>query len=129
MKQEPVVVLRSSTDRNHLPSGRRGRQELAYPAQAPVGQLLPDLELVDDDGTVSRLHEHMRAGRGLLLLTPHTRDLARHGAGRVEVVPVTNTEPLLLRPDAVVAWSSGDRASLDLALNTWFGRRLDDAGE
>jgi hypothetical protein len=113
----------------HLLSAVNLRHELPYPAQAPVGQLLPDLELVDDDGAVSRLHEHMRAGRGLLLLTPQTRDLAWYGAGRVEVVPVANIEPLLLRPDAVVAWSSGDRASLDIALDTWFGRRPDGAGE
>ncbi|MFC5831257.1 FAD-dependent monooxygenase [Nonomuraea insulae] len=99
------------------------RYELPYPAQGPAGRHCPDLELVDDDGNLSRLHEHTRSGRGLLLLTPETRELARFVTGRVEVVPVTNTEPLLLRPDAVVAWASGDGESLGTTLDTWFGHR------
>jgi hypothetical protein len=36
-------------------------------------------------------------------------------------VPGTNTPPLLICPDGVVAWASGDRQSLELALDTWFG--------
>jgi 2-polyprenyl-6-methoxyphenol hydroxylase-like FAD-dependent oxidoreductase len=100
------------------------RYEFPYPTQEPVGRHCPDLELVADDGTPSRLHEHTRSGRGLLVLTPQTRELAQQATGRVEVVPVTNTDPLLLRPDAVVAWASGDRESLDIALDTWFGHRL-----
>jgi hypothetical protein len=99
------------------------RYDFPYPAQDPVGRHCSDLELVADDGTSSRLHEHMRSGRGLLLLTPRTRELARYATGRVEVVPVTNTDPLLLRPDAVAAWASDDRESLNIALNTWFGHR------
>src|SRR5206468_746999 len=51
------------------------RYELPYPAEDPVGRHSPDLELVADDGTRSRLHEHAGSGRGLLLLTPQTREL------------------------------------------------------
>jgi 2-polyprenyl-6-methoxyphenol hydroxylase-like FAD-dependent oxidoreductase len=100
------------------------RYELPYPTQDPAGRHSPDLELVDDDGTRSRLHEHTRSGRGLLLLTPQTRELAACATGRVDVVAVTNTEPQLIRPDGVVAWTAGDRESLDTALDTWFGHRL-----
>ncbi|MEV6906723.1 FAD-dependent monooxygenase [Amycolatopsis sp. NPDC051071] len=99
------------------------RYDFPYPAQDPVGRHCPDFELVADNGTTSRLHEHMRSGRGLLLITPHTRELAQYATGRVDVVPVTNSEPLLLRPDAVAAWTSDDHESLSVALDTWFGHR------
>jgi 2-polyprenyl-6-methoxyphenol hydroxylase-like FAD-dependent oxidoreductase len=91
-----------------------------------VGRHCPDLELVDDDGTRSMLHAHARSGRPLLLLPPRTRELAACATGRADVVPVTNTDPLLIRPDGVVAWAAGDRGSLDTALDTWFGRRTDE---
>jgi 2-polyprenyl-6-methoxyphenol hydroxylase-like FAD-dependent oxidoreductase len=97
-----------------LLSGTGVRYDFPYPAPAPVGEHCPDLELVDD-GRVSRLHEHTRTGRGLLLLTPSTRHLAD---ARVDVVPVTNTGPLLLRPDGVIAWAG--EGPLDVALDTWF---------
>ncbi|GAA2211641.1 FAD-dependent monooxygenase [Nonomuraea monospora] len=100
------------------------RYELPYPARDQAGRHCPDLEVVSGGGAVSRLHEHMRAGRGLLLLTPGTRDLARYAAGRVEVevaTAVTGMDALLLRPDAVIAWTGDDRASLTVALDTWFG--------
>lgn len=100
------------------------RYEFPYPAPEQVGRHCPDLELVDDGGKRSRLHEHARPGRGLLLLTPRTRELGATAAGRVDVVPVTNTGPRLIRPDGVVAWVAGDRGSLDTALDTWFGHRL-----
>jgi hypothetical protein len=44
----------------------------------------------------------------------------------VDVVPVTNTEPLLIRPDGVVVWAGGDRDALDTALAAWFGDRTGD---
>ncbi|WP_020666055.1 FAD-dependent monooxygenase [Amycolatopsis nigrescens] len=97
------------------------RYEFPYPAQDPVGQHCPDLELRDDEGKPSRLSDHTRSGRGLLLLTPQTRELARYATSQIEVVPVTNTDPLLLRPDAVVAWASSNHDSLKVALETWFG--------
>jgi 2-polyprenyl-6-methoxyphenol hydroxylase-like FAD-dependent oxidoreductase len=97
-----------------LLSGTVMRYAFPYPAPAPVGEHCPDLELIDD-GRVSRLHEHTRTGRGLLLLTPSTRHLADT---RVDVVPVTNTGPLLLRPDGVIAWAG--EGPLDVALGAWF---------
>lgn len=98
-----------------LLSGIDQRYEFPYESKKPVGLHSPDIELVDDEGRTSRLHEHTRTGHGLLLLTPATRHLAD---SRVDVVPVTNTGPLLLRPDGVVAWA-GD-GSLGVALDTWF---------
>jgi 2-polyprenyl-6-methoxyphenol hydroxylase-like FAD-dependent oxidoreductase len=91
------------------------RCELPYPATDPAGQYTPDLELADDDGRVTRLHEHTRTGRGLLLLTPETRHLTDE---RVDVVPVTNIRPLLLRPDGVIAWAG--EGSPKAALDAWF---------
>jgi hypothetical protein len=104
-------------------SGVHLRCEFPYPATAPVGQHCQDMALVAENGTSSRLHEHLRSGRGLLLLTPATRGLEERVAGPVDVVAVTGVDPLLLRPDGVIAWVAGDHASLDTALDTWFGAR------
>jgi 2-polyprenyl-6-methoxyphenol hydroxylase-like FAD-dependent oxidoreductase len=99
-----------------LLSALHQRYEFPYPATAPVGQHCADLELVDDAGTKSRLHQHTASGRGLLLLPAGARELAD---GRVDVV--AHVKPLLLRPDGVIAWAGGDAASLRVALDTWFG--------
>ncbi|MFI1729849.1 histidine phosphatase family protein [Streptomyces acidicola] len=40
VKQEPMVVPRSGTDRNHLPSGRRGRQCSPTPRSRATGDAL-----------------------------------------------------------------------------------------
>nr|WP_042180297.1 FAD-dependent monooxygenase [Kibdelosporangium sp. MJ126-NF4]CEL14315.1 monooxygenase, FAD-binding [Kibdelosporangium sp. MJ126-NF4]CTQ88682.1 monooxygenase, FAD-binding [Kibdelosporangium sp. MJ126-NF4] len=103
-----------------LLSSVRQRYEFPYPSPDPVGQHSPELELVDDNGNTSRLHEHTRTGRALLLLPPSSRELARHANSRVTIVPVTNTDPVLLRPDGVIAWTASDSASLAVALDTWF---------
>ncbi|MFI5615125.1 FAD-dependent monooxygenase [Amycolatopsis sp. NPDC051903] len=103
-----------------LLSGVDLRYEFPYPAAGPVGQHCPDFALVGDDGARSRLHEHLHAGRGLLVLTPSTLRFAARARGRVEVRCVTNTAPLLLRPDGVVAWADGDEAALEVALAAWF---------
>ncbi|WP_284747349.1 FAD-dependent monooxygenase [Amycolatopsis sp. RTGN1] len=95
-----------------LLSGVRERYDFPYPAPAPAGEHCPDLELVDTAGRTTRLHEHTRTGRGLLLTAEHPAD------PRVDVVPVTNTGPLLLRPDGVIAWAG--EGPLDVALDTWF---------
>lgn len=95
-----------------LLSGIRERYEFPYPASAPVGEHCPDLELVDADGRSTRLYDHTRSGRGLLLTAEHFAD------PRVDVVPVTNTGPLLLRPDGVIAWAG--EGPLDVALAAWF---------
>ncbi|MGI5125936.1 FAD-dependent oxidoreductase [Pseudonocardia sp. CA-107938] len=95
------------------------RYDLPYPAEDPAGRYCADLELVDDGGAVSRLHEHALSGHWLLLLTPPMRALAACATELVDVIPVTNTDPLLIRPDGVVAWARGDRASLGTALSWW----------
>ncbi|MEV6639971.1 FAD-dependent monooxygenase [Amycolatopsis sp. NPDC051371] len=95
-----------------LLSGVRERYEFPYAAPAPAGEHCPDLELVDGTGRTSRLHEHTRTGRGLLLTAEHRAD------PRVDVVPVTNTGPLLLRPDGIIAWAG--EGPLEVALDTWF---------
>ncbi|WIY04830.1 FAD-dependent monooxygenase [Amycolatopsis mongoliensis] len=95
-----------------LLAGTGIRYDFPYPASAPVGEHCPDLELVDAEGRKSRLHEHTCTGRGLLLTTGHPAD------PRVDVVRVTNTGPLLLRPDGVIAWAG--EGPLDVALDTWF---------
>jgi 2-polyprenyl-6-methoxyphenol hydroxylase-like FAD-dependent oxidoreductase len=95
-----------------LLSGTGHRYDFPYPAPRPVGEHCPDLELRHDDGRTSRLHEHTRTGRGLLLTTEHLAD------PRVDVVAVTNPGPLLLRPDGVLAWAG--EGPLDTALDTWF---------
>lgn len=99
-----------------LLSGADQRYELPYRASGAVGRHSPDVELVDEHGVRSQLHEHLRTGRGLLVLTPGV-DCA---TDRVEVLTATNTGPWLVRPDGIVAWADGDRASLELALDTWF---------
>ncbi|MFD2473237.1 FAD-dependent monooxygenase [Amycolatopsis silviterrae] len=103
-----------------LLSGVDHRYEFPYPAEEPVGLHSPDRSLVDDDGQVSRLSDHTRTGRGVLVLDPENRDLAALATKRVEVVPVTNTESFLLRPDGVIAWTGGE-AELKTALDAWFG--------
>jgi 2-polyprenyl-6-methoxyphenol hydroxylase-like FAD-dependent oxidoreductase len=95
-----------------LLSGVRQRYDFPYPAPAPAGEHCPDLELVDATGRTTRLHEHTRTGRGLLLSAAHPAD------PRIDVVPATNTGPLLLRPDGVIAWAG--EGPLDAALDTWF---------
>ncbi|MBE1500088.1 2-polyprenyl-6-methoxyphenol hydroxylase-like FAD-dependent oxidoreductase [Amycolatopsis lexingtonensis] len=95
-----------------LLAGTEIRYDFPYPAGRPAGEHCPDVEIVDDSGRKSRLHEHTRTGRGLLLTTEHPAD------PRVDVVPATNTGPLLLRPDGVIAWAG--EGPLDVALDTWF---------
>jgi 2-polyprenyl-6-methoxyphenol hydroxylase-like FAD-dependent oxidoreductase len=95
-----------------LMSGVRHRYAFPYPAPAPAGEHCPDLELVDGSGHKTRLHEHTRTGRGLLLTTAHPAD------PRIDVVEAANTGPLLLRPDGVIAWAG--EGPLDVALDTWF---------
>ncbi|WP_410621054.1 FAD-dependent monooxygenase [Amycolatopsis sp. cmx-8-4] len=117
--REIVAELMDLPDANRyfadLLSGVHQRCELPYPATDPAGRYTPDLALAGDDGRVTRLHEHTRTGRGLLLLTPDTRHLADE---RVDVVPVTSAGPLLLRPDGVIAWAG--EGSPKAALDAWF---------
>ncbi|WP_326566981.1 FAD-dependent monooxygenase [Amycolatopsis rhabdoformis] len=101
-----------------LLSGVDQRYELPYPTTGPVGRHSPDVELVDEHGVRTRLHEHLRTGRGLLVVTPEQR--VNYATDRVRILTATNTGPWLVRPDGVVAWAEGDRQSLEVALDTWF---------
>ncbi|WP_033289568.1 FAD-dependent monooxygenase [Amycolatopsis jejuensis] len=95
--------------------------EFPYPAAEPAGLHSPDRVLVDDAGRETRLSDHTRGGRGLLVLDCDHRDHRDLADERVDTVPVTNTESFLLRPDGVIAWASGDETTLPTALDTWFG--------
>ncbi|MEV8518881.1 FAD-dependent monooxygenase [Dyella marensis] len=94
-----------------------------------AGRSVPDFELVD--GT--RLGEHLKAGKGLILdfdaSTP-LRTLANRWGDRVAYIASAATDMLglsavLIRPDGVVAWTaegnpnSGEAAQ---AASRWFGR-------
>jgi hypothetical protein len=94
-----------------LLAGTKIRYDFPYPAPAPVGEHCPDLELVDDEGHRTRLHEHTRTGRGLLLATEHLAD------SRVDVVPVTNTGRTASSPGPAKApwqppWTPGSRSAV-----------------
>jgi 2-polyprenyl-6-methoxyphenol hydroxylase-like FAD-dependent oxidoreductase len=75
-----------------------------------VGRSVPDFEL--DDGT--RLNEHLRQGRALLLAfgeSDHLRTLADRYRQLLTYLPCNARDPsglhaLFVRPDGVVAWAS-----------------------
>jgi 2-polyprenyl-6-methoxyphenol hydroxylase-like FAD-dependent oxidoreductase len=99
-------------------------QRYDLPGDHPlIGASAPDLELADG----SRLADHLRDGRGVLLDLGAVR--AGAGEGRVpEVAAKCADRPelggLLIRPDGVVAWAadaSGDSGeALEQALDAWF---------
>jgi hypothetical protein len=103
-------------------------QHYDLPGDHPlVGHSAPDLELADG----SRLAEHMRDGRALLL-DPAGAAGARAGGyeDRLEIVTTACPEcpelaGLLVRPDGFVAWAAeadhADLAPLETALVTWLG--------
>ncbi|QDP94725.1 FAD-dependent oxidoreductase [Microlunatus elymi] len=74
-----------------------------------VGRSAPDLLLADG----SRVGDHLHDGKGLLLGTAAELDSDR-------VITLSgDCQPLLIRPDGIVAWAGGD--GLHAALQTWFG--------
>jgi 2-polyprenyl-6-methoxyphenol hydroxylase-like FAD-dependent oxidoreductase len=77
--------------------------------------LVRDIELKDG----SRLAEHCRDGRGLLVGGPELVGLAtRYGVAFAE-----GAEPMVVRPDGVVAWRAGD-GDPETALRRWFGHSI-----
>jgi 2-polyprenyl-6-methoxyphenol hydroxylase-like FAD-dependent oxidoreductase len=95
---------------------------------ALVGRSAPDLELADG----SRLGEHLRTGRGLLLdFDPDAplRVPATRWGERLAYIASAAKHPLglnavLVRPDGIVAWVSATRADPDAAaaaISSWFG--------
>jgi 2-polyprenyl-6-methoxyphenol hydroxylase-like FAD-dependent oxidoreductase len=94
-----------------------------------VGRSAPDFELVD--GT--RLNEHLRAGRGLLLdfgACASLRTLADQWSGRIDYVASDAADglglsALLVRPDGIVAWAGDAAATTEAAAQVacrWFGK-------
>ncbi len=72
-------------------------------------------EVVGSDGR--RLYEALRSG-GCVLVTPPGFAPADID-GQVDVLPVGDGTPLLVRPDAYVGWAGDDTDGLRAALRTW----------
>jgi len=98
---------------------------------ALVGRSVPDFEF--EDG--GRIGELMRDGRGVLLdfdATSSLRALAGEYADRMRYISGRAKEQfglhaILIRPDGIVAWVSGDEPDLDgfrKAVGRWFGTTL-----
>ncbi len=111
-------------------SGVQHRYDL--PGDHPLtGRSAPDLELADG----SRLADHLRGGRGLLLDLADDEGLRERAAGygsRLRVLTAAcpgrpDLAGLLVRPDGCTAWAADipDSATapddLDAALRRWFG--------
>lgn len=93
-----------------------------------IGRSAPDFDL--NDGT--RLNQHLRAGRGLIVdfdTVPKRRALARQWHHRLNYLKSRATNPLglsalLVRPDGFVAWAvdgSADESELTATIKRWFG--------
>ena len=93
-----------------------------------VGRSAPDFELTD--GT--RLGDHLRTGRGLLLdfdVNAPLEAVARRWSDRIDYVASDARDRLglsavLVRPDGFVGWAADDRPDLEEAAQTtsrWFG--------
>ncbi|GAA4592496.1 FAD-dependent monooxygenase [Planotetraspora phitsanulokensis] len=88
-----------------------------------IGLPAPDLSL--PDGT--RLAEHCRTGRALLVTGEDDRDLpalAGSWANRMTVITAKPGPSMLVRPDGHIAWAADgvpDPASAEGALRTWLG--------
>ncbi|MDQ0935323.1 hypothetical protein QFZ49_005295 [Streptomyces turgidiscabies] len=66
-----MVVPRSGTDRNHLPSGRRGRQEQWDPATPPDLQQVDEADMATDTSELEASEHFDRVG-----VRRHARDIA-----------------------------------------------------
>jgi len=87
----------------------------------PIGLPAPDLDLGP-----TRLHELLRSGRGILLdPLDKLADLADPWSDRIDRTGHgADTEPMLIRPDGYVCWTTGPGHStdgLESALGHWFG--------
>ncbi|WP_145981310.1 hypothetical protein [Pseudonocardia sp. HH130629-09] len=82
-----------------------------------VGRPAPDVDLGP-----ARLHELLRAGRGVLVdPRDHYGEQERRWSGRIRRAGRgADTDALLVRPDGHVCWA-GDPSTLDVALGRWFG--------
>ncbi|WP_053205248.1 FAD-dependent monooxygenase [Jiangella muralis] len=94
-----------------------------------VGKRVPDVSVVTESGTKTRLYEALRGGRFVLLTGQDHHGLVDPWAGRVDLVmTVDRSQGLtLVRPDGYVAWATDTRpmirrdAELRAALIAWCG--------
>ncbi|MGI4878017.1 MAG: FAD-dependent monooxygenase, partial [Janthinobacterium lividum] len=93
-----------------------------------VGRSLPDFTLADG----SKVNEHLRTGRGLLLdfsADSALRSLVGRWSARIDYIASSVTEQLgttaaLVRPDGVIAWAcstSIDLTEVEVVALRWFG--------
>jgi len=94
-----------------------------------AGRSVPDFKLIGG----SRVNQHLRTGRGLLLdfgADKSLRALAARWSGQIDYVLGDSTERLgvsaaLVRPDGMVAWACEAKADLEDVAHVathWFGK-------
>ncbi len=96
------------------------RRVLVDDAHPVVGRTVPDLVL--DDGRP--LRDAFTTGRFVLLSPTDATELARPWADRVDTVRCRDHDPLLIRPDGVVAWAGNTTPDPDgvvCTLQRWIG--------
>lgn len=94
-----------------------------------VGKRVPDVSVVTESGTKTRLYEALRGGRFVLLTGQDHHGLVNPWAGRVDLVTTVDRSHglTLVRPDGYVAWATDTRpmlrrdAELRAALIAWCG--------
>ena len=101
-------LLNTTTGTTYMAKKISGHWQ-SYGDDPVIGRSARDLVLADG----SRLGDHLHSGKGLLL-GAETSGHADH-----LTTLAGDYDPLLIRPDGIVAWAGGD--GLDAALETWFG--------
>lgn len=97
-----------------------------------TGRRVPDVSVVTDSGTKTRLYEVLRSGRFVLLTGQDHHGLVDPWVGRVDLVTTVDRSHglTLVRPDGYVAWATDTRpmirrdAELRAALLAWCGDPL-----
>jgi 2-polyprenyl-6-methoxyphenol hydroxylase-like FAD-dependent oxidoreductase len=97
-----------------------------------VGKRVPDVTVVTESGTKTRLYEALRAGRFVLLTGQDHHGLVDPWTGRLDVVTTADRSHglTLVRPDGYVAWATDTKpmlrrdAELRAALIDWCGDPL-----
>jgi 2-polyprenyl-6-methoxyphenol hydroxylase-like FAD-dependent oxidoreductase len=114
-------LLVSADTRQHIVDTMSGNDVRYEQSDHPlVGRLAPELSVTTTAGVV-RLAELRRTGRPLLVDAVGVGEAAAGWRDRVDVVPTTGPEALLIRPDGFVAWAGADATGLADALTRWFG--------
>ncbi|MBB5788688.1 FAD-dependent oxidoreductase [Jiangella mangrovi] len=103
-----------------------GRERGDHPL---VGRRVPDVTVVTESGTKTRLYEELRRGRFVLLTGQDHHGLVDPWGGRVDLVTTVDRSHglTLVRPDGYVGWATDTRpmirrdAELRAALIAWAG--------